>query len=101
MGPQRSMHGHELVLGYGREEKVVFETLEAQGVDAAKLLFEAFRLKRAQEDLGRLCDELLALVAAGRLRDGVTRTLAFEDLPHGLHDLRESRARGKIVCTVP
>jgi NADPH:quinone reductase-like Zn-dependent oxidoreductase len=57
--------------------------------------------REAQEDLGRLCDELLALVAAGRLRDGVTRTLAFEDLPHGLHDLRESRARGKIVCTVP
>lgn len=56
--------------------------------------------REAQEDLGRLCEELLALIGSGRLRDTITRRLAFEDLPHGLRDLRESRAHGKVVCSV-
>ena len=54
----------------------------------------------AQEDLARLCEELLAMLVAGTLRDAVTLRLPFEDLPHGLRDLRENRARGKVVVTV-
>lgn len=56
--------------------------------------------REEQEDLGRLCSELLDHAARGRLRDVITRRLSFDELPHGLRDLRENRSRGKIVCSV-
>jgi NADPH:quinone reductase-like Zn-dependent oxidoreductase len=57
--------------------------------------------REAQEDLARMGQELVGLVAARQVCDNVTERLAFEDLPSGLAELRHGGVHGKIVCTVP
>jgi NADPH:quinone reductase-like Zn-dependent oxidoreductase len=54
----------------------------------------------AQEDLARMGQELIALVAAGSVRDNVTQRLSFEELPRGLAELRHGGVHGKIVCAI-
>jgi NADPH2:quinone reductase len=43
---------------------------------------------------------LLGLLAAGKFKPLVTRTVAFDEIPYALRDLAERRALGRIVARI-
>lgn len=54
----------------------------------------------AQEDLARMAEELVALVADGPIRPLPIQTIRWEDIPTGLDRLADGHVRGKIVAEV-
>ena len=54
----------------------------------------------AQEDLARMAEQLVSLVAEGYIRPLPIHTIAWEDIPAGLDHLAEGHVRGKIVAEV-
>jgi len=56
--------------------------------------------RRGQEDLARMGEELIALVAAGEIDPMVTEVLPFDAIPEGFRRLAERHVPGKLVATV-
>ena len=56
--------------------------------------------RRAQEELARMAEELVALVAAGDIDPMVTEVIALEEIPAALERLAGRHTRGKIVAQI-
>lgn len=54
----------------------------------------------AQQDLARMAEEMIAMVAAGDVDAMVTQLLDLEDVPAGLEQLAGRHVRGKIVAVI-
>jgi NADPH:quinone reductase-like Zn-dependent oxidoreductase len=54
----------------------------------------------AQVDLARMADEMIALVAAGKIDPMIKQTIGLEDIPAGLAQLETRHVHGKIVAEI-
>ncbi|OIK12222.1 zinc-binding dehydrogenase [Bacillus sp. MUM 13] len=52
----------------------------------------------AEKDLAKIGDELLQLVAQGKVSSLLERTISLEDVPQALADISERHVKGKIVA---
>lgn len=54
----------------------------------------------AEKDLAKIGDELLQLVAEGKISSLLERTVSLEEVPQALEELAERHVKGKIVAKV-
>lgn len=54
----------------------------------------------AEEDLAKMGDELLKLVAEGKVASLLERTISLEEIPQALEELSERHVKGKIVAKI-
>lgn len=55
---------------------------------------------KAQQDLAKIGDEMLSLLAQGKLTSMLTETITLEEVPFALKRLSERHVRGKIVAKI-
>jgi len=56
--------------------------------------------RQAQEDLARMAEEMIAMVAAGSIDPMVEQVITLDQIPAGLAQLESRHVRGKIVAAV-
>jgi NADPH:quinone reductase-like Zn-dependent oxidoreductase len=56
--------------------------------------------RRDQADLAHMGEEMIAMVADGRIDPLVSEVIDFEDIPSGLEELRGRHVHGKIVAQI-
>jgi NADPH:quinone reductase-like Zn-dependent oxidoreductase len=54
----------------------------------------------SRDDLDRMHRQLSELIQDGRLRNAITATIAFGELPRALQELADNRVIGKLVLDV-
>lgn len=54
--------------------------------------------REAQVDLARMAEEMIALVAEGKIDPMIEQTIRMEDIPEGLAQLESRHVKGKIVA---
>ncbi len=58
------------------------------------------RNRAAQEDLAKMAEELIALVADGKVNTMVEQVIGLDEIPDGLAQLETRHVRGKIVAEI-
>ena len=56
--------------------------------------------RAAQEDLARMAEEMIGLVAEKKIDPMITQTISLEDIPDGLAQLQTRHVKGKIVAEI-
>ncbi|WP_342527253.1 zinc-binding dehydrogenase [Chryseomicrobium sp. FSL W7-1435] len=52
----------------------------------------------AEQDLARIGDDVLRMLAAGKIKSLLERTISLEEIPQALEELSERHVKGKIVA---